>query len=58
MKLFLHINTKKIENVIPYVDNYLWNVSIQKQFRFFKKIVTLEYLIRQKYHDDTHNMIS
>ena len=30
MKLFLHINTKKIETVIPYVDNYLWNVGIQK----------------------------
>ena len=29
MKLFLHINTKKIETVIPYVDNYLWNVGIQ-----------------------------
>ena len=31
MKLFLHINIKKIETVIPYVDNYLWNVGIQKK---------------------------
>lgn len=30
MKLFLHINAKKIETVISYFDNYLWNVGIQK----------------------------
>ena len=29
MKLFLHINAKKIETVISYFDNYLWNVGIQ-----------------------------
>ena len=32
MKLFLHINAKKIETVISYFDNYLWNVGIQKIF--------------------------
>ena len=32
MKLFLHINAKKIETVISYFDNYLWNVGIQKYF--------------------------
>ena len=30
MKLFLHINAKKIETVISYFDNYLWKVDIQK----------------------------
>ena len=30
MKLFLHINAKKIETVIFYFDNYLWKVGIQK----------------------------
>ena len=30
MKLFLHINAKKIETVISYFDNYMWNVGIQK----------------------------
>mgnify|MGYP003199043684 CR=1 FL=1 len=30
MKLFLHINAKKIETVISYFDNYLWKVGIQK----------------------------
>ena len=32
MKLFLHINAKKIETIISYFDNYLWNVGIQKEF--------------------------
>ena len=34
MKLFLHINAKKIETVISYFDNYLWNVGIQKNSEF------------------------
>ena len=34
IKLFLHINAKKIETVISYFDNYLWNVGIQKLLLF------------------------
>lgn len=38
MKLFLHINAKKIETVISYFDNYLWFVGIQmyNYFNAFK----------------------
>lgn len=32
MKLFLYINAKKIETVISYFDNYLWNAGIQKKY--------------------------
>ena len=42
MKLFLHINTKKIATVIPYVDNYLWNVGIQKKLLYFPIVVLPE----------------
>lgn len=42
MKLFLHINTKKIETVIPYVDNYLWNVGIQKYCQFLLSLLFLK----------------
>ena len=37
MKLFLHINAKKIETVISYFDNYLWNVGIQNIYLFIRK---------------------
>lgn len=30
MKSFLHIKAKKIETIISYFDNHLWNVGIQK----------------------------
>ena len=42
MKLFLHINAKKIETVISYFDNYLWFVGIQKAGYYFKKASSLE----------------
>ena len=29
MKSFLHIKAKKIETIISYFDNHLWNVGIQ-----------------------------
>ena len=40
MKLFLHINAKKIVTVIFYFDNYLWKVGIQenRRSRDIKKI--------------------
>ncbi len=41
MKLFLHINAKKIETVISYFDNYLWNVGIQILFYFFIYFITV-----------------
>ena len=31
MKSFLHIKAKKIETIISYFDNHLWNVGIQKK---------------------------
>ena len=39
MKLFLHINAKKIETIISYFDNYLWNVGIQKILSFLIYII-------------------
>ena len=38
IKLFLHINAKKIETVISYFDNYLWNVGIQKNQQYYDKL--------------------
>lgn len=34
MKSFLHIKAKKIETIISYFDNHLWNVGIQKQCKY------------------------
>ena len=35
MKSFLHIKAKKIETIISYFDNHLWNVGIQKNLYLF-----------------------
>ena len=37
MKSFLHIKAKKIETIISYFDNHLWNVGIQKKKQFLKE---------------------
>ena len=37
MKSFLHIKAKKIETIISYFDNHLWNVGIQKKKKQFLK---------------------
>lgn len=37
MKLFLHINAKKIEAIISYFDNHLRKVGIQTIFSSHKK---------------------
>lgn len=50
MKLFLHINAKKIENVISYFDNYLWNAGIQKNILYLvhiEEMVIHNYLCNQ-----------
>ena len=36
MKSFLHIKAKKIETIISYFDNHLWNVGIQKTSYYVK----------------------
>lgn len=38
MKSFLHIKAKKIETIISYFDNHLWNVGIQK-VRYYLDVV-------------------
>ena len=45
MKLFLHINAKKIETVISYFDNYLWFVGIQKIILYRKKVTNVSALL-------------
>lgn len=50
MKLFLHINAKKIETVISYFDNYLWNAGIQKNTLYLvhiEEMVIHNYLCNQ-----------
>ena len=37
-KLFLYINAKKIETVISYFDNYLWNAGIQKNILYLIRL--------------------
>ncbi len=57
MKSFLHIKAKKIETIISYFDNHLWNVGIQKIFYSPKSRKDLDRIYDYIY-DDLNNPIA
>lgn len=50
LKSFLHIKAKKIETIISYFDNHLWNVGIQKNYYLNQQDQLLPYLDILSHH--------